>query len=113
MVYVLYKFYIYSICALYLSIFNIGSDILYTFLHYPITVWELATEIKKVFNDYYLRHIDEEQLHTCVLTWVDNCPNKLFKDNDINPTVKAVIGKNREFVLKKIIDNLCDSSIAQ
>ena len=47
----------------------------------------------KVFNDYYLRHIDEEQLHTCVLTWVDNCPNKLFKDNDINPTVKAVIGK--------------------
>ena len=74
-------------------------------MQYPPTVKKLAYEIKRVLDDYFARRIDNEQVKECVLTWANSSPEKLFNANDINNTIKLIIGVKRLSVLNKLLED--------
>jgi uncharacterized protein (TIGR04540 family) len=65
------------------------------YLLFPTSVKSLAFEIKAACNDYYARKISNDQIREVILGYAENVPEKLFFANDLNPTVKTIIGKKR------------------
>jgi uncharacterized protein (TIGR04540 family) len=65
------------------------------YLKDPGTVKDLAFEIKKVTDDYWARKISESIAKEHILYWSKFHSDKLFMANDLNPTIKIIIGKKR------------------
>lgn len=82
-----------------------GTDYMYDYIQYPPTIKKLAYEIKRVLDDYFARRIDNAQVKECILFWASSSPEKLFNANDINNTIKLIIGVKRLSVLNKLLED--------
>lgn len=79
--------------------------IMYDYIQYPPTRKALGNEIKRVLDDYFARKIDNEQVKECVLCWANSSPDKLFNANNINNSIKLIIGIKRLNVLNKLLED--------
>ena len=78
----------------------------YTYQKYPNNVKNLATEIKNIIDDYYARNINAEELEAILVWFSKKCATKLYKGNDdFNPTIKKIIGKQRITLLNSILED--------
>ncbi len=75
----------------------------YEFLKYPKTVVSLAKELIRIIDDYNNRQIDNDEFKNIIIWYKDNYPEKLFTDNNYNPSIKRIIGKHRVVQINKII----------
>ena len=71
-------------------------------MKYPTQVKEIANELVKVCNDYKSRKISNEEIKEIVLYYAKEYPSKLFNNNDLNPTIKKIIGQQRIGIIKKL-----------
>lgn len=76
------------------------------FLKYPKNIKDLAFELRRVIDLYWARQIDEKDLREIVMYYGLNEGKKIFKANDLNPTVKIIIGCKRADVVSKMLDGL-------
>ena len=67
----------------------------------PKTVKDLAREIIKVCDGYWGRELSEQAGRDYIIYWSLNEGKKLYKGNEINPTIKLIIGKKRVELLEK------------
>lgn len=74
------------------------------YLKYPTTVKLLAGEIIKVCNDYNARKINNDEIKEIILWYATKMPDKLFMANDLNPTIKKIIGSKRIFLINTLLD---------
>lgn len=75
----------------------------YKFLKYPKTVVSLAKELIRITDDYNNRQIDNDEFKNIIIWYKDNYPEKLFANNNYNPSIKRIIGKHRIIQINKII----------
>ena len=75
------------------------------FIKHPKSVKELAAEVKRACDAYWGRDITEKQLTEIVVYWASKEGKKLFQGNDYRPAVKQIIGKQRQELLEKILEN--------
>lgn len=71
------------------------------FIKHPKTIKGLAEELKKLIDFYWGKEVSEEELTELLQYWSENEAEKLFIDNDLNPTIKKVIGKKRSNLIGK------------
>lgn len=76
----------------------------YEYLKYPKSIVVLASELKRVTNDYDERKIGNDELKEIILWYADKCRDKLFQGQDYNPTLKTIIGKRRIHLLDLILE---------
>jgi len=74
------------------------------YLSSPKSIKELGREIRKVCDDYWSRKLPEELAKKFILNWASTEGKKLFSGNDLNPTIKIVIGKKREELVNKFLE---------
>lgn len=74
------------------------------YMLYPIKVKDLANELITVCNDYKARRINNSELREIILFFASTHHEKLFNGDDLNPTVKKIIGKKRINLINKILD---------
>ncbi len=77
----------------------------YNFLKYPNTVVKLAKELIRITDDYNNRLLSNKDFKNIIIWYKKNYPEKLFSDNDYNPSIKKIIGKKRLSQLNKIIEH--------
>jgi uncharacterized protein (TIGR04540 family) len=70
----------------------------------PKNVKELGREIRKVCDGYWGRELSEEDAKEMVAYWVKHENRKLFKAEELNPTIRIVIGLKREELILKWIE---------
>jgi len=78
----------------------------YNFVKYPNTVVTLAKELIRVLDDYNEKIINNNQIQNIISWYKDNYADKLFRNNDYNPSIKKIIGKQRITQLNKIIEHM-------
>ncbi|MNN42983.1 hypothetical protein D3C76_434670 [compost metagenome] len=74
------------------------------YLNSPRTIKELGKEIRLVCDDYWGRVISEDIALSQIKYWAQNESIKMFQGKELNPTLKIVIGKKRELLLKKFLE---------
>lgn len=74
-------------------------------MQYPTKIKEVAEEIIKACNAYKARKLKNEELREVIFFYAKNYPEKMFNADDINPTIKKVIGKQRVTLLNKILNS--------
>ena len=74
-------------------------------IKHPKTVKDLAAEIKKACDAYWGREITEIELKEILFYWASKEGKKLFQGNDYKPAIKKIIGKQRQELLNKILEN--------
>ena len=77
----------------------------YNFLKYLNTVVKLAKELIRITDDYNNRLLSNKDFKNIIIWYKKNYPEKLFSDNDYNPSIKKIIGKKRLSQLNKIIEH--------
>lgn len=77
----------------------------YNFLKYPNTVVKLAKELIRITDDYNNRLLSNKDFKNIIIWYKKNYPEKLFSDNDYNPSIKKIIDKKRLSQLNKIIEH--------
>ena len=75
------------------------------YMQYPATVKALAEELKVVCDDYYAKKINNDRVREVVLCYANSQSDKLFTDNDINPTVSKIIGKKRVRLISNLLND--------
>lgn len=70
----------------------------------PRTVKGLANEIIKVCDGYWARKVPEAVGREYIVYWSIDEADKLFKGNEINSTIKKIIGKKRIELLGKWLE---------
>lgn len=75
-----------------------------TILRNPKSIRSLAMEIRKLLDGYWSREITEDDVNSYITFWAETEKDKLFKNNDINPTIKILIAKKRTELLKKLLN---------
>ena len=65
------------------------------YIQYPSTVKTLAEELVKACDDYNARKINNDRIKEIILWYASSQSDKLFAAEQINPTVKKIIGKKR------------------
>lgn len=83
----------------------------YEFIMYPTQVKEIAFEINRACDNYKARKISNDQLREVVLYYATNFPEKLFYYQDLNPTVKKIIGTRRIVIVNVMLDGFQTSMI--
>jgi uncharacterized protein (TIGR04540 family) len=73
-------------------------------MKHPKTIKDMAYEIRKAVDMYWARQISEIELKEILFFWATNEGKKLFKANDLNPTVKFLIGERREDLINKLLE---------
>lgn len=76
----------------------------YEYRELVFTVKELAGEITAACDAYKRREISAGRLKEIILAYASAYPDKLFNGTDINPTIKAIIGKKRIALLNTMLD---------
>lgn len=72
------------------------------YIKIPKTVVQLANEIKRSCDAYWNRELDENELRELVFAWSRN--SKLLQDNDINRSIKKIVGQKRVDLINKMLD---------
>lgn len=73
------------------------------FLKYPKNIKDLAYELRRVIDMYWARQIDEKDLREIIIYYGLHEGRKLFKANELNPTVKIILGHKRADVVNKML----------
>jgi uncharacterized protein (TIGR04540 family) len=73
------------------------------YLRNPRTVKLLAEEIKHICDDYWARKITEDMAKDYILYWAEHEGKKLFYGNELNPTVRKMIGSKRKELIDKFL----------
>lgn len=76
----------------------------FAYLKYITTVRELAGEIKKATNDYKARKIDNQEISKVVSYYAEHFPEKLFDGEDLNTTIKQIIGIKRTSLVVMLLN---------
>lgn len=76
----------------------------FQYMQYPTKVKEVANEIIRACNDYKARKIGNIQLKEVVMYYAMNYPEKLFNAEDLNPTIKKMIGQQRIDIVNKLLE---------
>lgn len=76
------------------------------YLQYPSTVKELAAELIKVCDDYKSRRITNSEIREIIAWYATETPEMLFAFDEINPTVRKIIGKRRERVVVSLLPDV-------
>lgn len=73
------------------------------YIKHPKTVVQLAAEIKKACDAYWTtKDLSEIELKELIYTWAGT--GKLIQGNDINRSIKKIIGKSRVELVKKMLE---------
>lgn len=75
------------------------------YLQYPTTVKELAGELVKICDDYKSRRISNTEIKSMVEWYAKKTPDMLFSFDEINPTIRKIIGKRRERIVVSLLPN--------
>lgn len=73
------------------------------YIRNPRTVKLLAEEIKVVCDDYWARKINEDMAKDYILYWAEHEGKKFFYGNELNPTVRKMIGSKRKELIDKFL----------
>lgn len=77
------------------------------YIKHPKTVVQLAEELKKACDEYWTRRtLTEIELKELIYIWADS--GKLLQGNDINSSVKKIIGKKRIELVMKMAEGLLE-----
>lgn len=72
------------------------------FVRYPRTVVQLADEIRKAIDLYWNRGLDEKTLKELIIHWANL--GMLLQAQNLNRTIKKIIGKKREKVVLMMLE---------
>lgn len=75
------------------------------FILYPSTIKMLASEIIQACDAYKSRKVDNDELRKIIMHYANNYPEMLFDGDRLNPTVLNRIGKKREIIVNKVLEN--------
>ena len=73
-------------------------------MQYPATVKALAEEIKIVCDDYNMRKINNDRINEIISWYANTQADKLFCNQQINPTISKIIGKKRVRLLNVLLN---------
>ena len=71
---------------------------------YPSSVKDLAKEIKRACDDYNARRITNDQIREIIFWYATHQADRLFAAENLNPTVRLIIGKRREKLVNDLLD---------
>lgn len=74
------------------------------FIKHPRTIKSLAEELKRLIDFYWEKEVSEEELTELLQYWSENEAEKLFLDNNLNPTIRKIIGKKRCSLIEKYLN---------
>ena len=77
----------------------------FEYMKFPTQVKEVAREIKRACNNYKARTIGNNKLKEVIMHYAVKYPEKLFSGDDLNPTVKLILGKQRKELVNKILED--------
>lgn len=72
------------------------------YIKIPKTVVQLAEELKKSCDAYWNRELDEKGLKELLTGWSKN--SMLLQDNDINRSIKKIVGQKRIELIKCLLN---------
>lgn len=73
------------------------------YVEFPKTILSLATELKKICDDYFNKTIALKELEELLLFYKTNNATKLLKNNMLNPTIRGRVGKTRAELINKVL----------
>ena len=76
----------------------------YEFLKHPTSILAMSEEIIRATNDYKARKLGNDELQEIVLWYATKHGDKVFSENDYNPTMKKIIGKRRIRMLDTMLE---------
>ncbi len=76
----------------------------FDYMQYPSTVKRLADEIKRTCDAYKSNVIGNTEIKEIILHYANSATTLFFSDNDINPTIKIMLGKKRRDLVSKLLD---------
>lgn len=72
------------------------------YIKIPKTVVQLADELKRSCDAYWDRELEEKYLEELIFSWSKN--SKLLQGDDINRSIKKIIGQKRVGLIKCILN---------
>lgn len=72
------------------------------YIKIPKTVVQLADELKRSCDAYWDRELEEKYLKELIFSWSKN--SKLLQGDDINRSIKKIIGQKRVGLIKCILN---------
>lgn len=76
------------------------------YLKYPKNIKDLAFEIKRLVDDYWARACSEKDLKEAIMYYGLHEGKKLFKANELNPTIRLIIGAKRTEIVERMLEGL-------
>lgn len=73
------------------------------YVEFPKTILSLATELKKICDDYFNKTLTLKELEELLLFYKTNNASKLLKNNMLNPTIRERVGKTRSELINKVL----------
>ena len=76
----------------------------FDYMQYPTTVKRLAEELVRSCDAYKANTIGNTEIKDIILHYADTATSLFFSENDINPTIKIMLGKKRRDLVYKLLD---------
>lgn len=73
------------------------------YIAYPSTIVGMATELRKIIDDYKARKISNVELKEIIIFYAETNPEKLFNGSEYNITIKRKIGKSRLDIIDTLL----------